>query len=194
MSFLLFFQLSIMVKYLIVFFGLLFLSFSALSIYSQKEVFTFANTNLSLSLSKKTEIASEIVANQRSRVRDKYGSGQYGSSRDKGTRIHNGIDIIAIPGEKIFAPFDGEIIREAVPYSRDIYRGIVFKGSGEWAVHELKIFYVEGLQSGKVKKGQEIGTVQDLTIKYPTITNHIHLEIKAAGVKIDPFEIWQYSF
>jgi leukocyte cell-derived chemotaxin-2 len=138
--------------------------------------------------------AAEIVHNQESRVKDKYGDGQYGASRDKGTRIHKGIDIIVQPEEKIYAPFDGDIVRQAVPYKDDIYSGIVLKGSGEWLAHEIKIFYVDGELSGHVIKGQEIGKAQNLTIKYPGITNHIHFEVKVADEQIDPFEIWKYSF
>lgn len=141
------------------------------------------------------EIAKEIVKNQKSRVRDKYGSGQYGSSRDAGVRSHKGIDIIVAPGEKIYSPIKGNIIREAMPYEKDsTYKGIVVKGIGKWDGYELKIFYVEGLFSGEAFEAQEIGAAQNLTSKYPGITNHIHLEVKFQGVQVDPFTLWQYSF
>ncbi|WP_417367254.1 hypothetical protein [Flavobacterium beibuense] len=140
-------------------------------------------------------IAKEIVSNQKSRVRDAYGSGQYGSSRDGGVRTHKGIDIIVKPGEKIFSPIKGNIIRQAMPYGDDpSYKGIVLRGVEQWEGYELKIFYVEGLFSGTATEMQEIGNAQDLTIKYPRITNHIHVEVKHKGVQIDPFTLWQYSF
>jgi murein DD-endopeptidase MepM/ murein hydrolase activator NlpD len=139
--------------------------------------------------------AANIVDNQISRVRDTYGSGQYGASRDRATRTHKGLDIITTAGETIYAPFTGDIIREAVPYANDpSYRGLVIKGIDNWEGYEVKIFYVEGILSGRVNKGQNIGTAQNLKLKYPTITNHIHVEVKKFGVQLDPFEIWNMSF
>lgn len=140
-------------------------------------------------------IAKEIVSNQKSRIRDAYGSGQYGSSRDGGVRTHKGIDIIVLPGEKIFSPIKGNIVKEAMPYGNDpSYKGIVLKGVEQWDGYELKIFYVEGLFNGIAIELQEIGAAQNLTLKYPGITNHIHLEVKYNGVQVDPFTLWQYSF
>lgn len=140
-------------------------------------------------------IASYIINNQKSRIKDSWGKGQFGESRDKGKRTHQGLDIVSTAGEKVFAPFEGNIVREAVPYKNDkSYRGVVLKGTGDWAGYEIKMFYVEGLFSGKATKGQRIGTAQNLTTKYPGITNHIHVEVKKGGSKIDPFEIWQMSF
>lgn len=139
--------------------------------------------------------AKEIVANQKSRVRDAYGSGQYGASRDANARTHKGIDIIVASGEKIFSPIKGNIVRQAMPYRDDSsYKGIVLKGVDEWDGYELKIFYVEGLFSGRATETQEIGSAQNLTLRYPTITNHIHLEVRYLGVLKDPFTIWNYSF
>lgn len=142
-----------------------------------------------------TPMAKEIVSGQKSRVRDAYGSGQYGSSRDAGVRTHNGIDIIVAPGEKIYSPIKGNIVRQAMPYRNDPnYKGIVLKGIEEWDGYELKIFYVEGLFSGRANETAEMGFAQNLTLKYPGITNHIHVEVKYQGSQVDPFSIWQYSF
>jgi murein DD-endopeptidase MepM/ murein hydrolase activator NlpD len=139
--------------------------------------------------------ADEIIYNQRSRVHDGYGKGQYGASRDKGTRTHNGIDIIASPREKVLSPFEGVIVRETVPYKNDpSYRGILIEGTGSWKGYSVKIFYAEGLLSGQVRGGQEVAVVQDLQLKYPGITNHIHVEVRKNGILTDPFEIWQMSF
>lgn len=140
-------------------------------------------------------IAKNIVENQKTRVHDKFGSGQYGASRDAGTRTHNGIDIIASPNESIFCPIQGSIVRQAMPYKDDpSYEGVVIEGREEWSGYELKIFYMEGLFSGDANESQKIGFAQNLTKKYPNITNHIHLEVRYKGELIDPFELWQYSF
>lgn len=140
-------------------------------------------------------IGVNIVENMKSRVQDKYGSGQYGASRDKGERKHNGIDIITIVDEKIYCPFEADIIRQTFPYKGDnSYEGVVIRGKGEWLGYEAKIFYVTGLISGGVTAGQHIAFAQDLTIKYPKITNHLHFEVKLNGQQLDPFEVWQMSF
>jgi len=150
---------------------------------------------LSISLVRAQSIAAFIVDDQKSRIQDTWGSGLFEASRDGGKRKHQGLDIIVKPGAKVYAPFDGTIVREAVPYKNDnSYRGIVFRGTGEWAAYEVKIFYAEGLFSGNAKKGQHIGYTQDLTLKYPTITNHIHVEVKSGNDRIDPFNMWQMSF
>jgi hypothetical protein len=136
-----------------------------------------------------------MVANQKSRLHDRHGSGQYAAPRDKGTRTHEGIDIISTAGENVFAPFEGTIIRESVPYENDpSYRGILMAGSGKWSGYRMKIFYVEGIFAGKVRAGGIIGKAQDLKLKYPSITNHIHVEVTKKGKQIDPLEIWQMSF
>jgi len=139
--------------------------------------------------------ASEIVKGQQSRVKDGFGSGQYGSSRDGGTRAHDGIDIIVTAGEDISSPIKGNIVRQAVPYGNDLsYKGIVIEGTDEWLGYQVKIFYAEGLFSGKTSPSQKIGTAQNIAAKYKGITNHIHVEVRVAGVLVDPFTIWQYSF
>jgi len=139
------------------------------------------------------KFAAKVVQVQTSRVNDPWGSGQYGASR--GHRSHKGLDIKTKAGDKIYAPISGTLIREALPYAGDLrYRGLLLKGNGEWAGYIIKMFYVKGVLSGSVKGGQFIGNAQDLTKKYPNITNHIHLEVKKNGSYINPFDLWQMCF
>ncbi len=177
---------------------LLFFAFTACANTSNKSTIiqSFADTKAAdPSVSIDQNIAAYIVDGQQSRIKDAWGSGQFGAQRDKGERTHKGLDIVAKVDDNVYAPFDGDIVREAVPYKDDnSYRGIVIKGSGDWIGYEMKIFYVEGLLSGGVTKGQTIGKAQNLNIRYPNITNHIHVEVRRNGQLIDPFEIWQMSF
>ena len=39
---------------------------------------------------------------------DEAGSGDFGASRDGGTREHAGLDILSVPSQDIVAPFSGE--------------------------------------------------------------------------------------
>lgn len=112
----------------------------------------------------------------RKRETDSYGSGSYGASRDEGKRKHEGQDYVSIPGDPIFAPFDGEYERMAYPYGDDKrYTGMVFLQYP----YRITVFYVSPkVPTGKVKAGDIVGFAQDLSPKYKGITNHIHVEIE----------------
>ncbi|HET7793474.1 MAG TPA: hypothetical protein VFL64_08820, partial [Rhizobacter sp.] len=58
----------------------------------------------------------------------------------------------------------------------------------------VKIFYAEGLVCGDVQAGQPIALAQDLSLKYPGITNHIHLELSRDGKAISPDEMFAQCF
>jgi murein DD-endopeptidase MepM/ murein hydrolase activator NlpD len=140
-------------------------------------------------------VARAVVQGQRSRTHDGYGSGQFGVSRDGGIRTHRGLDIIAKPSALIFSPIRGTIVREAFPYKGDTsVRGVVVKGTNEWTDYEVKIFYAEGLLSGDVLPGQHIAFAQDLSKRYPGITNHVHVEVRRGGKVIDPQDIFAQCF
>lgn len=139
------------------------------------------------------KFAHELVSMQRSRLRDAHGSGQFGASR--GHRAHHGLDIVAPAGAEVFSPIDGELVREALPYGDDQrYRGVLLRGSADWKGLELRIYYTEGLLSGNVKAGMVIGRAQNLTLKYPGITNHIHLEARWHGILIPPADLYGMCF
>lgn len=135
----------------------------------------------------------EIVPSQRSRQSDRHGSGQYAASR--GGRRHQGVDIVVYTGQKIHSPIEGEVIREALPYADDLsYRGLVIRGSGDWSGYEVKIFYVEGLATGPVSPGTVIGYAQDLSRKYPGITNHVHVEVRRFGSVLPLTDLYRMCF
>ncbi len=74
------------------------------------------------------------------------------------------------------------------------FRGVLLQGSGAWSGYDIKIFYVDGLVGGPVGAGQVIGRVQNLTTKYPGITNHIHMEVYKGHGLLDPAEAYQMCF
>ncbi|MCH9686470.1 MAG: M23 family metallopeptidase [Deltaproteobacteria bacterium] len=116
------------------------------------------------------------------RRQDRWGSGHFGASR--GSRRHSGLDLVASPGEQILSPIDGTITRIAYPYSGTLeYQGaVIVDASGL----EVRIYYVAGVELGAVKAGDVIGTAQNLRRRYPDITNHVHVEIRVSGAKVDP--------
>ncbi len=107
---------------------------------------------------------------------DKHGSGTYLAGRGK--RLHEGVDYISFPGQEIVAPTKGFIIRERWPYAEPtegvFYGGVQIRGPN----CVVTIFYFQldkKLIKMNVREGQVIGIAQDLTLKYPGITNHVHL-------------------
>ena len=128
-----------------------------------------------------------------SRGQDNHGSGQFNASR--GNRSHQGLDIIATPGEMVKSPIKGILTREARPYANDpTYKGVVIKGTGDFEGLEIKMFYVVGLKSGPVNQGETIGIAQDISQKYQGITNHIHLEVRRKGIVVSPTEFYNSCF
>ncbi len=116
---------------------------------------------------------------------DRWGSGAFGAPR--GERTHRGIDLVVTPGETVYSPIDGEVVREACPYEDDPgLSGLLIQGTGRWAGFEVKMFYLKGSWGRPVEAGAPLGEAQDLKARYPGITPHVHLEIRRDGQVLDP--------
>lgn len=127
------------------------------------------------------------------RACDAWGSGQFGAGR--GSHSHEGLDVVSRPGQQILSPISGEVVREAHPYAGDSrYTGIVIRGTGQWSGYEVKMFYVQGFRSGPIFAGEEIGRAQDITARYPGITNHVHIEVRFRGLLLDPTQMFGVCF
>lgn len=116
---------------------------------------------------------------------DNHGSGAFGASR--GLRKHIGVDLKAEPGEKVYAPFAGEITKYGWAYANEDYRYIEITGEN----HRVRLFYSEldpaHFVGKEIFEDQFLGVIQDLTTKYEGITNHLHFELyDLAGNIIDP--------
>jgi RHS repeat-associated protein len=117
------------------------------------------------------------------RGRDAYGAGWYGASRDGGGRQHAGWDFIASPGEEISSPIGGTVRRSFFAYRGDQrFTGLEIVGDSGIS---SKVMYVQpftGIIGMRVEPGDSIGRAQDLHQKYqPTMTNHVHVEIRQNG-------------
>jgi murein DD-endopeptidase MepM/ murein hydrolase activator NlpD len=127
---------------------------------------------------------AKITALNSIRGCDQSGCGNFGASR--GTRSHNGVDIKAAVGEKIFSPISGKVTRYPIPYSSDLrYSGIEIENNE----YKVKMFYLSpSIPVGNfVTAGQAIGTAQNIAAKYTNpMTNHVHVEVYAHGKLIDP--------
>lgn len=119
------------------------------------------------------------------RGKDKGGSGAFGASRSNKKGIHEGIDLLVDEGEPIYSPFDMTMIRKATPYSSDSrYSGGLYSNG----IYQIKIFYMNPIEKHTFKKGEVIGYAQNIKKKYPSVTNHIHLEMRdeSTNTLLDP--------
>lgn len=111
----------------------------------------------------------------RERGSDACGSGDFGASR--GSRRHVGRDYAAHPGANINCPVEGRVGRIGYPYSDDLSFKLV-------EIHHpsaiVRVMYIDPCVSpgDDVMPGQTIGLAQDLTGRYPGITNHVHLDLR----------------
>lgn len=116
---------------------------------------------------------------------DRHGSGAWLAPR--GSRTHNGIDYACYPGTLILAPVSGVVTKLGYPYSDDISFRYVQITSDDDCAH--RIFYVlPSVDVGDLVSEDltVIGEAQDLTERYPGITNHTHYEIKQGSEYLNP--------
>lgn len=121
------------------------------------------------------------VPNPVIRKRDAQGEGHFGAARNGGKRKHQGVDLVAAAGTPVTSAVSGVVTRIGWPYRNDShYRYVEVTMEAGLIVRH---FYVsptvkmrEPVEAGKTR----LGTVQDLTRRYPGITNHLHLELRQA--------------
>ena len=124
------------------------------------------------------------------RKTDTYGSGLYQAPRGK--RKHNGIDIKCGEHDYIFSVNCGEVTKIGYPYNpNDKKRGhLRYVQVTNPYGYDVRYFYIKPkVQLGQIiEAGDSLGTSQDLQIAYPSITPHMHFEVKKDGEYIDPYE------
>ena len=125
---------------------------------------------------------------------DAAGSGAFGSSRDGGSRKHDGVDLKVQEGQAVHAPFPAKVVRYAYPYAdNQDYKGLVLRGieGTEYEGLEMKIFYVDpfaGIVGAVVPAGAPVAFAQAISQKYgnSAMTDHIHVELRMNNKLIDP--------
>ena len=119
---------------------------------------------------------------------DSKGDGRFGSSRSGGSRDHNGIDLVVTPGETIYSPIEGKVIRYSSPYPDDSrYSGIHIQNEK----YLVKMWYLSPNQvkpGQQVARGQAVGTAQKISTKYGAgMVDHVHVEVWPGGKSpVDP--------
>jgi murein DD-endopeptidase MepM/ murein hydrolase activator NlpD len=131
---------------------------------------------------------TKIKNNQKLRQCDPLGCGHFGAPR--GSRLHQGIDIITTKGEPIKSPISGKVVREAFPYGNDLsWSGVLISND----IYEVKMFYlVPTIEIGSfVNDGDVIGISQDISEKHgSSMTTHVHVEVRKKGILINPTELF----
>jgi murein DD-endopeptidase MepM/ murein hydrolase activator NlpD len=124
------------------------------------------------------------------RAHDLWGSGEYGAARSTGKRkrIHAGADYVAYPGQLVRAPIAGEVTKIGFAYKNDRTLRFVEITNRETR-RTVRVLYVKpSVQEGQTLAATDpIGGAQNLNMRYPGITNHVHVELMdARGRHQDP--------
>jgi murein DD-endopeptidase MepM/ murein hydrolase activator NlpD len=113
------------------------------------------------------------------RGHDAYGDGEFGASRDGGSRDHEGVDFVASANQPVEAPISGYVTKIGFAYAGDA--NLKFVEITNPALHyAARVFYVDpSVNVGQtVQLGTTIGRHHTLERKYPGgMTDHVHLEI-----------------
>lgn len=154
-----------------------------------KKIYYIAGAALLILLLMKNKALASVTKNQKLRDCDPFGCGNFGAPR--GTRKHNGIDLIVSPGQDIFSPITGKVTRIAYPYASDLsYKGLEIVNEQ----YKVKIFYINPTVAipSVVTAGQKIAEAQNIAAKYgSTMTNHVHFEVRnALNQVIDPTNLF----
>ena len=133
------------------------------------------------------------------RGRDGAGSGKFGAGR--GSRNHNGVDILSTDGDQILSPMDGYIstVGYRIYSNKCTYLvGVDITGVGIYEGYKIRLFYVKSnlSKNTQVKRGVVIGSQQSLNNNcYPKrynrggeykMKNHVHVELYYNGVLKNP--------
>jgi len=119
---------------------------------------------------------------------DSQGSGYFGAPR--GSRTHQGLDLVCAKGQPVHSPIDGTLNRYASPYADDLrWKGCEITGTGRDLGYTIKLFYMDpqALVGTAVNRGEQLGNCQAISEKYtPAMTNHLHVEVRRGGQLMDP--------
>lgn len=125
------------------------------------------------------------TSDNRVRVRcDTYGSGEFGAKRSNG-RTHEGIDLIAPIGTKVYAAKSGLAFTGNVPTGYGKYVMIYHPDGSQTIYGHLSNFAIPPIKN--VRRSELIGYSGNTgNAKSHLIQPHIHFEIRKRGGFLDP--------
>lgn len=119
-----------------------------------------------------------------------HSGGKFGASRVRKGKVygHRGVDLAVLPWKVLATPQACSIGRIGIAYGGDLRFHSIVLVSCLW---EIKILYAWPmyLPNKLLKRGQVFALAEDLTVKYPKVTNHIHFQLRRIGTTkwIDPW-------
>jgi murein DD-endopeptidase MepM/ murein hydrolase activator NlpD len=121
---------------------------------------------------------------------DAFGSGEFHAERDGGKRIHEGADYIAEPNTPIYAPITGVVTKIGYAYAKQTALTFV-ELTNEASNLVSRVLYVDPSVAvgDTVNAGAPIGVAENLQKRYRGITNHVHVQIAANHMYLDPANI-----
>ena len=106
---------------------------------------------------------------------DPQGCGHFGASRKN--RSHTGVDYIATPEQPVKAIRSGTVTLVGHVYSDDLsFRYIAIRTDDGLVVRQLYVSPYVAVGS-RVQAGEVIGSYQRLGIRFPGITEHVHIDV-----------------
>lgn len=148
-------------------------------------------------------VLGNILPGQVFRKCDSAGCGYFGAPRKRKNKktgkiesiknAHHGVDIVTFAGSPLFSPITGTVVKLGQAYGDDHrFKTIHIQGQGDWENVKVIIMYATSIipLGYVVYRGQLVGNAQDLSIKYKSITNHIHVEVYYGGVLQDPTNLF----
>ena len=117
---------------------------------------------------------------------DSKGCGSFGASR--GSRKHEGIDLVLDSGDKFLSPVDGKVTKIGFPYADDLNFRYVQVTDKDDKKHRFFYLSPSVVMFQKVKVSTILGYGQTLKTRYHGITDHVHYEVKINGSKVNPTE------
>jgi hypothetical protein len=114
---------------------------------------------------------------------DEWGQGYFGAKR--GSKQHNGVDLVVSPGQPILSMIDGVVEKYEQCYTSDPkWTGIQIANT----LVRVEIWYMNARNTVAVNEhvsaGQHIGVAQDISEKYPKtpdffydMTPHVHVRV-----------------
>jgi hypothetical protein len=79
---------------------------------------------------------------------------------------------------------DAEVIRIARPYANDSRFSGLLVGNRHIRLYLFYVAPLKDIVSSQVGMGKVIGTAQDIGLKYPGITPHIHVQVYSMDLEI----------
>ena len=144
--------------------------------------------------------------------KDSGGNGEFMASRDGGSRLHDGIDVLVTPGEPVYAPCDGKW-QTSYPYAGStMWRGVkMFVESDNGFMLQIDFWYIDSrrlkVMPEPMEKGAVIGYAQNISLKYGGgMKPHMHIRVRAprmsylvngapamGDVSLNPRLFWEVS-